>query len=123
MLAPFAILFAGCLGGNPSMTPGGAGGQNGNGSGANGATGSGSGSGEIAGCGKMTFPVNLNQATPNVMLVVDESGSMQDTIPGTNQSKWSSLKSAVQSLLSSYDGKVNWGLSIFPHPGGQSCTP
>ncbi len=71
------------------------------------------------GCGKQTFPIALNQKEPNVMMVVDESGSMKETIGGTP--KWDVLKSAVKALISKYDGKVNWGLSIFPRPGGQQC--
>jgi hypothetical protein len=112
------LVFAGCV----SNLPGGNGASGGSGNIDNGGNGSGM---MDPGCGKMTFPIGTMKSEPNVMMVVDESGSMTDTVPGTNMSKWDSLEMAVQSLLSKYDGAVNWGLSVFPHPGGggNSCTP
>jgi hypothetical protein len=121
------------MGGTPGGGGGsGPGGGGGNGSstgnnpdspgGGNGANGGGSGV-PNPGCGQATFGISTNHATPNVMMVVDESGSMTQQVPGTNMSKWVSLQQAVHSLLMAYDAQVNWGLSIFPNPGGQSCDP
>jgi hypothetical protein len=118
-----ALIFAaGCLGGPPPGAGNGSG--NGNGNGAGNGSGNGNGAGGIPdpGCGKSTFPISLSKADPNVMLVVDDSGSMQDLVPGTTQSKWTTLKTAVKTLLTSYTGKVRWGVSIFPSPGGNSCS-
>jgi len=73
-------------------------------------------------CGQQTFPLSINALEPNVMLVVDDSGSMKEML-GT-QAKWDVLKAAVVQLVSRYDGKVNWGLSIFPDPSSNdSCAP
>jgi hypothetical protein len=107
---------------------GGAGSGSGSGNGANGGTGTGggdaTGSGEIMGCGKATFPITTSKTAPNVMLVVDESGSMTETVPGTTSTKWDSLKDSLKALLAQYVGEVNWGLSVFPKPGAaDQCTP
>ncbi len=75
-------------------------------------------------CGQQTFPISVTKTEPNVMLVVDESGSMSDTVTGSTLTKWDALKQAVKGLLSKYDGQVDWGLSIFPAVGAaDSCAP
>ncbi len=135
LLVSLVFVLGGCLG-DPSMTgggngPGGSGGAGGGGgTGGNpdspGGGGTGTGGGVPMGaCGQATFPVNLNKTAPNVMLVVDESGSMKEQVPGSNMSKWQSLQAAVHTLLGKYDGSAQWGLSIFPKAGGggNSCTP
>ena len=113
------ILLAGCLGEDPSH---GGGGSGGTGSG----NGTGSGSGipqEPQGCGKQTFTVAASKVSPNIMMTVDESGSMKDPIAGSNMSKWTALQGAVNNLLGQYAGSAQWGLSIFPHDAANSCSP
>jgi hypothetical protein len=70
-------------------------------------------------CGQQTFAVSVTRSSPNILMVVDQSGSMNETFPGTSQVKWDSLKSAATSLLGGYTGGASWGLSIFPHPSNQ----
>ncbi|HEX6837262.1 MAG TPA: hypothetical protein VF334_11850, partial [Polyangia bacterium] len=112
-----AILLAGCLGSDP--------GHGGGGTGAAGGSGGGSGNGipqEPMGCGKQTFPIQASKQSPNIMMVVDESGSMKDPIAGSALSKWSALVGAVNPLLGAYSGSAQWGLSIFPHTPSNSCS-
>jgi von Willebrand factor type A domain len=113
-----ALLLAGCLGSDPS--------HGGGGSGAGGGGGSGSGGAgtpqEPMGCGKQTFPITTTKSSPNIMMVVDESGSMKDPIAGSNMSKWTALQGAVNQLLGQYSGSAQWGLSIFPHTPTNSCS-
>lgn len=112
-----AILLAGCLGTDP--------GHGGGGSGAAGGSGGGSGNGipqEPMGCGKQTFPIQASKQSPNIMMVVDESGSMKDPIGGSTMSKWTALQGAVNQLLGAYSGSAQWGLSIFPHTPSNSCS-
>lgn len=113
-----ALAMAGCLGNAP--------GHGGAGPGGNG-SGSGSGTGgavtpEPTGCGKQTFPIMASKVAPNIMMVVDESGSMKDPIQGANMSKWTALQGAVNNLLGQYQGSAQWGLSIFPHTPQDSCS-
>jgi hypothetical protein len=76
-------------------------------------------------CGQQTFPVTVTRKTPNVMLVVDDSGSMADPVGNSTQAKWDALRMAVEALLAKYPDAVQWGLSIFPQPLGDadSCSP
>jgi hypothetical protein len=111
------ILLAGCLGKDP--------GHGGGGSGA--ASGAGGGSGmsvpdEPTGCGKQTFPVAATKQSPNIMMAVDESGSMTEQISGSNQSKWTALDGAVNMLLGQFSGSAQWGLSIFPNSPNNACS-
>ena len=115
------ILLAGCLGSDPGHGGGGSGGGDGSGSG--GANGSGGGAAEPTGCGKQTFAVAANKVSPNIMMTVDESGSMKDPIAGSNMSKWAALTGAVNDLLGKYSGSAQWGLSIFPHTAADACSP
>ena len=52
------------------------------------------------------------------MLVIDRSGSMGDSVgSGSATSKWDNLKSAVSSLVTSYDAQMRLGAAIFSSDG------
>ncbi|HZS37368.1 MAG TPA: VWA domain-containing protein [Polyangia bacterium] len=79
-------------------------------------------SGDDASCGGMEFA--LARVPPNVMLVLDRSGSMNESIGGGSAtSKWDDLKSALTSTIGAYDSQMRFGVSLFSHPGGGSCDP
>jgi len=112
-----AFLLSGCLGSLPD--------HGGGGSGAAGGSGGGSGNGipqEPTGCGKQTFPIMASKVSPNIMMTVDESGSMKEQISGSTNSKWTTLVGAVNDLFMKYSGAAQWGLSIFPHSPANSCS-
>lgn len=111
-----ALALAGCLGSAPGHGGGGPGDPNGAGGGGGAGT-----PGEPMACGKQTFPIMSSKVAPNIMMVVDESGSMKDQIAGSNMSKWTALQGAVNNLLNTYMGSAQWGLSIFPHDPANSC--
>lgn len=72
------------------------------------------------GCGGMEFA--LTRVAPNVMLVLDRSGSMAQTIASNSTtSKWDDLKTAVTSLVQGYDGEMRLGASLFSSDG--DCAP
>src|SRR5262249_40869317 len=96
---------AGSGGGNGSGRGNGAGGGKGSGGGTGGSSATG-GTGGLPTCGQQTFPIGLSQQEPNVLLVLDKSGSMQDPIPGTTDTKWDTAKNAIFALLKGYTGKV-----------------
>lgn len=64
----------------------------------------------------------LDPATPEVMLVLDRSGSMSSAF-GTG-SRWSTLVSALESALPPVNEQMALGLTLYPAPstGGQECT-
>ena len=109
------ILLSGCLGTDPGHGGAGSGGSGGGGAGGNGIP------QEPMGCGKQTFAIQATKQSPNIMMVVDESGSMKDPIAGSAMSKWSALVGAVNGLFMAYSGAAQWGLSIFPHSPANSC--
>jgi hypothetical protein len=73
-------------------------------------------------CGTQHFAVTPN--SPNIVLVIDKSGSMsQSASAGSTSAKWDDLRNAVAALMFNYGDKVNWGLSLFPSDlQHQSCT-
>src|SRR5689334_13089975 len=56
---------------------------------------------------------------PNVMLVVDRSGSMLDPPDdGSNVSKWLLTQAAVQRMVSQYGDRLPFGLETYAFPSG-----
>jgi hypothetical protein len=67
-------------------------------------------------CGAMEFA--LQRIPPNVMLVIDRSGSMGNSVGGGSAtSKWDDLKTAVSSLVTNYDSQMRLGAAIFSSDG------
>ena len=100
--APTATADLGGGGGDDGST--GTGGNNNNSSG-------GGGSDDML-CGGMEFA--LTRIPPNVMLVLDRSGSMSDPIAkGSATTKYADLTAAMQSLVSSYDAEMRLGATFF----------
>ncbi len=74
------------------------------------------GTDDAGNCGSMEFA--LTRIPPNVMLVLDRSGSMGDSIGGGSATaKWTDLKNAVSSLVSGYDSEMRLGAAIFSSDG------
>jgi hypothetical protein len=64
----------------------------------------------------------LDAATPEVMLVLDRSGSMSSAFG--SGSRWSTLVSALEVALPPVNEQMALGLTLYPSPGGggQECT-
>jgi von Willebrand factor type A domain len=54
---------------------------------------------------------------PNVLIMLDKSGSMDDAVGG--RSKWDIALDAIESLLAEYGDKVRFGLMLYPT--GDQC--
>ena len=69
--------------------------------------------------------------SPNVVLVLDKSGSMvagqggfwdHDADPGTpSVTRWSSLHSVVESIVTEFDDSINFGAHLFPSTDAQAA--
>lgn len=66
---------------------------------------------------------------PDVLIVLDRSGSMNDKIDGTAckggcgvDSKWTQMTKALEAYIPTVQKSVNWGLKLFATPSGNSCT-
>ena len=63
-------------------------------------------------CGQTNLQADVREV--NMLMVIDESGSMND-IPGTaTANKWAILNQALQAVLPSFDKDINFGLELFP---------
>ena len=56
----------------------------------------------------------LLHARPVVMLVLDRSGSMSQTFPGTRSSKWAALRDGLHQALPPWGGLLELGVLFFP---------
>jgi hypothetical protein len=77
-----------------------------------------------ANCGTSTS--NMNRQPADLLLVVDRSGSMIDDIGSSNQcntagatctSRWSTVSTALKTLLSQPIPGIQWGLKLFASDG------
>jgi hypothetical protein len=59
------------------------------------------------------IPVTTVSKTPDVMLVVDKSGSMGDPLQ-TGGQKWSVMRNALNQVVSAKQDEINFGLLLFP---------
>lgn len=73
-----------------------------------------------ADCGEQVF--QAKSLPPNVMLVLDKSGSMYFQSwndGGVSKRRWTSLVTVTETLLRRLDGRINFGLKLFPALGAQ----
>jgi type IV pilus assembly protein PilY1 len=54
---------------------------------------------------------------PNLLFILDTSGSMRNTVPGTGKTRLENMQDAMEELLNNLNG-VNVGLMRFSNPGG-----
>jgi hypothetical protein len=61
---------------------------------------------------------------PNLYFMIDRSGSMSETVPGSTRSKYEATLSAIATLLRAIGHRVNYGAAVFPAPGNaDACAP
>ncbi len=67
--------------------------------------------------------VTATRGKPNLMLLIDRSGSMGGTDVGATQSRLADLKDAMNTFLTTSGDVARMGLAQFPHPvtGTASC--
>lgn len=71
------------------------------------------------GCGAEEFAIEA--VAPNLYISLDRSCSMTGG-GGGGQTKWVIAVSALNQMLTSFKGKVRWGLGLFPDITGDKCT-
>lgn len=72
----------------------------------------------IAGhCGCMGGNFEAEVVVPNVLILLDKSGSM-DRDAGKGDTKWNIALRAVEGLLREFEGKIRFGLLLYPADGG-----
>jgi len=68
--------------------------------------------------------IDVSEAIPTVILLIDRSGSMQEPFAGTN--RWEAVYDALMAeedgLVSSFEGDISFGLALYTSDdGGPSC--
>ncbi|HEY2899028.1 MAG TPA: vWA domain-containing protein [Polyangia bacterium] len=71
-------------------------------------------------CGTQTF--GLNKIPPDLLLVFDKSGSMEELPDGSNcrgaacqpMEKWAQMTTAINQVVAGTDATIRWGLKFFP---------
>ena len=66
--------------------------------------------------------VNTAGARPNVLFIIDTSGSMRETVSGTGKDRLDNVKDGFRELLTNLND-VNVGLMRFSNPGGPILYP
>lgn len=79
------------------------------GSGTDGGSGAGGGAGTDAGVSP--------SLRPNLMILLDKSGSMVETIPPSGQTRMQALQAAMKTFLEAPDAVARMGLTLFPADG------
>jgi len=76
---------------------------------------------KTCGCGGVA--VNAEVVPPNLLIMLDRSCSM-DNSPGggVSKTKWEIAQAAILALTNQYNGKIRFGLELFPDISGDSCT-
>ncbi len=64
----------------------------------------------------------LIAARPVVMLVLDRSSSMNQNFPGTNDSKWEGLRTALHQALPPWTSRIELGALFFPSVISNACN-
>ncbi len=72
-------------------------------------------------CGGFEF--TLTAVPPNLLVLLDRSGSMDAQVDGTDDNRWEVAKDAVASVTTSFDASIRFGLATYSscQPGG--CSP
>jgi hypothetical protein len=90
-------------------------------------TGQGGLTGQGGNMGCATFPKSSSKLPPDILIVLDASGSMNDDSTNTScgnagcgaMSKWALMTPAINQVVNDTQAEVNWGLKFFADSG--SC--
>jgi hypothetical protein len=64
--------------------------------------------------------ITATQVPPNLLIVLDRSCSMRRLIGAST--KWSIAVKAITALTTKFNGKIRFGLTLFPERVGESCV-
>lgn len=71
-------------------------------------------------CGGFEF--SIEAVPPNVMVLLDRSGSMASAVEGTGASRWDVAAAAVEQVTAATDTSIRWGLATYSSCLGGGCS-
>jgi len=72
-------------------------------------------------CGGFVF--QFEQVPPNLLILLDRSGSMDGDVPGTGQNRWEVARDAIFAVTTEFNESIDFGLATYSSclPGGCSA--
>jgi Cys-rich repeat protein len=71
-------------------------------------------------CGGFVFEIEA--VPPNLLIMLDRSGSMDAAVPNTNLNRWEVAKIAIEQVTTSFDDKIRFGLATYSACTGSGCA-
>src|SRR5262249_56261450 len=72
-------------------------------------------------CGVQDFP--LQRLPPDLLIVLDQSGSMSDAPPAGGGSKWTQVTAAINQTVMMSQADIKSGIEFFPTDPGSALPP
>ncbi len=74
-----------------------------------------------SGCGGFEF--SIEAVPPNLLIMLDRSGSMGYNVPNSNLNRWEVAKQAIEQVTTTFDDKIRFGLGTYSACVGNGCSP
>lgn len=71
-------------------------------------------------CGGFQFEIEA--VPPNLLILLDRSGSMDASVPNTNLNRWEVAKLAIAQLTNGFDATIRFGLATYSACVGNGCS-
>jgi von Willebrand factor type A domain len=75
----------------------------------------------IGGCGGFQFMLEV--VPPNVMILLDRSGSMDGDVPDSNDNRWEVAVAVIQTVTTAFDDDIRFGLATYSSCESGGCSP
>lgn len=72
-------------------------------------------------CGGFVFEIEA--VPPNLLIMLDRSGSMEASVPNSNLNRWEVAKVAIEQVTTTFDEKIRFGLATYSACIGNGCSP
>lgn len=72
------------------------------------------------GCGGFAFEITA--VPPNMLILLDRSGSMEGEVSGTGMNRWEVAREAVRSVTTGFEEKIRFGLGTYSSCTGGGCS-
>lgn len=75
----------------------------------------------IGGCGGFQFM--LENVPPNLMILLDRSGSMDGDVPDSNENRWEVAVDVIETVTNAFDDQIRFGLATYSSCLAGGCSP